>query len=265
MTEQRDGWQHVVAVAAAVCLVCSILVSSAAVLLGPRQAANAALDMQKNLLHAAGLYRPGDPLSNIGALMQGVEARVVDLETGRYVDDIDARTFDQRAAARGRLTSIALDPETDLARIQRRSLYAPVYLIREGPDLAQVILPVHGSGLYSTLHGFIALGPDLRTIVGLKFYEQGETAGLGAEVDNPRWLAQWEGKIALDRAGLPIIEVVKGGVAAGDPDASHKVDAISGATITSRSVQNLLTFWLDEAGFGPYLKNLRQQADEEPR
>ncbi len=265
MTEQRDGWQHVVAVAASVCLVCSILVSATAVLLGPRQDANAALDMQKNLLQAAGLYRPGDPLENIDALMQGVEARVVNLDQGRYVDDIDPRTFDQRAAARGKLTSMAIDPEADLARIQRRSLYATVYLIMDGQDLAQVILPVHGSGLYSTLHGFIALGSDLRTIVGLKFYEQGETAGLGAEVDNPRWLAQWEGKVALNRDGLPVIEVVKGGVLPGDPDAIHKVDAISGATITSRSVQNLLKFWLDEAGFGTYLKNLRQQSGGEFR
>ncbi len=122
---------------------------------------------------------------------------------------------------------------------------------------------MRGAGLYSTLYGFIALGSDLRTVVGLKFYEHGETAGLGAEVDNPRWLAQWEGKVALDRSGRPVLEVVKGGVPPGDPDAIHKVDAISGATITSKSVQNLLVFWLDQAGFGPYLETLRRQTIEE--
>jgi len=263
MTDQRDGWKNVVTVAVSVCLVCSILVSSAAVLLRPQQAANAALDVQKNLLQAAGLFMPGDPPDMVGELMQRVEARVVDLDAAAYADDIDPGGFDQRVAARKEATSVAIDPDADLAKIRRRSRYATVYQVREGGRVQQVILPVRGSGLYSMLYGFVALGPDLRTVVGLKFYEQGETAGLGAEVDNPRWLAQWEGKQALDRTGQPIIEVVKGGVPPGDPDAAHKVDAISGATITSKSVQNLLVFWLGDAGFGPYLERLREQAHEE--
>lgn len=263
MTDARDSWKNVVLVAVTLCLVCSVLVSATAVLLAPRQAANAALDRQKNLLQAAGLLRPGDPVDRVRELMQGVESRVVSLSDGTYVDDIDPDSFDQRAAARDKATSLVLEPEVDLARIQRRSRYATVHLIRDGDRLSQVILPVRGAGLYSTLYGFIALESDLRTVVGLKFYEQGETAGLGAEVDNPRWLAQWDGKVVLDRAGRPVLQVVKGGVAPGDPDAIHKVDAISGATITSRSVQNLLNFWLDDSGFGPYLKRLRQQLTED--
>jgi len=263
MTDAKDDWKNVFAVALSLCLVCSVLVSATAVLLAPRQAENVTFDAQKNLLQAAGLFRPGDSPGRISELMQGVAARVVNLSDGSYVDDIDPATFDQRAAARADSTSMVLSPQMDLARIQRRSLYATVYLIREGGKLQQVILPVRGAGLYSTLYGFIALGSDLRTVIGLKFYEQGETAGLGAEVDNPRWLAQWEGKVALDRAGRPVLQVVKGGVRPGDPDAIHKVDAISGATITSKSVQNLLRFWLDEAGFGPYLERLRRQSSEE--
>lgn len=263
MIDGKDGWKNVVAVAASLCLVCSILVSSTAVLLAPRQAANIALDVQKNLLQAAGLLRPGDSMRKVGELMQAVEPRVVQLSDGTYVDGIDPDSFDQRAAVRDKTTSVAINPEADLARIRRRSRYATVYLVKDGDALRQVILPVRGAGLYSTLYGFIALGRDLRTVVGLKFYEHGETAGLGAQVDNPRWLAQWEGKVALDRLGRPVLEVVKGGVAPGDPDAIHKVDAISGATITSKSVQNLLIFWLDEAGFGPYLNRLRQRSVEE--
>lgn len=263
MTDAKDEWRNVLAVALTLCLVCSVLVSLTAVLLAPRQAANATRDVQKNLLLAARLLGPGDSLDEIDTLMQRVESRVVNLQDGTYVEDIDPGAFDQRAASRDKSTSVAIDPQEDVARIRRRSLYATVYLIRDGEKLQQLILPVRGAGLYSTLYGFIALGADLRTIVGLKFYEQGETAGLGAEVDNPRWLAQWEGKVALNRTGRPVLEVVKGGVAAGDPDAVYKVDAISGATITSKSVQNLLRFWLDEAGFGPYLERLRQQSAEE--
>jgi len=263
MTDKRDGWKNVVTVAVSVCLVCSILVSSAAVLLRPRQAANAALDVQKNLLQAAGLFAPGDSPEVVADLMQRVEARVVDLDAATYADDIDPDRFDQRAAARTDATSIAIDPGADIANIRRRSRYATVYHVREGARVQQVVLPVRGSGLYSMLYGFVALGPDLSTVVGLKFYEQGETAGLGAEVDNPRWLAQWQGKQALDRSGQPVIEVVKGGVPPGDPDAVHKVDAISGATITSKSVEHLLAYWLGDGGFGPYLERLRRQSGEE--
>lgn len=263
MTDRRDGWQNVVTVAVSVCFVCSILVSTAAVLLKPRQDVNIALDRQKNLLQAAGLFQPGDSIDSIQAVMQRVEVRVVDLDAGRYVDDVDPDAFDQRAAARNPATSMALEPQDDLGDIRRRSRYATVYLVRDEGRLQQLILPVRGSGLYSMLYGYVALGPDLRTLVGLKFYEHGETAGLGARIDSLRWLAQWGGKKVVDTSGRPVIQVVKGGVLAGDPDAVHKVDAISGATITSTSVQNLLHFWLGELGFGPYLERLRQQSGEE--
>lgn len=263
MTERRDDWQYVLTVAVAVCLVCSVLVSASAVLLKPRQVANIMLDKQKNLLWAAGLFSPGDSPGGIAEIMQRVEAEVVDLDEARPIDDIDPASFDERAAARNPDTSVAIDAADDIASIRRRSRYATVYRVMDGDRLEQLILPVYGSGLYSMLYGFLALGPDLRTIVGLKFYEQGETAGLGARVDSLQWLAQWGGKKALDTSGRPIILVVKGGIFPGDPDAIHKVDAISGATITSTSVQDLLHFWLGDNGFGPYLKSLRGQSTED--
>ncbi|MFW2404378.1 MAG: Na(+)-translocating NADH-quinone reductase subunit C [Gammaproteobacteria bacterium] len=263
MTERRDGWQNVMTVAIAVCLVCSVLVSASAVLLKPRQAANITLDKQKNLLRAAGLFSPGDSPASIAAVMQRVEATVVDLDEARDVDDIDPASFDERAAARDPDTSVVVDAEDDIASIRRRGRYATVYRVMDGERLEQLILPVYGSGLYSMLYGFLALGPDLQTIVGIKFYEQGETAGLGARIDSLKWLAQWGGKRALDTSGRPIILVVKGGVFPGDPDATHKVDAISGATITSTSVQDLLHFWLGDNGFGPYLNSLRRQLTED--
>ncbi|NND37080.1 MAG: NADH:ubiquinone reductase (Na(+)-transporting) subunit C, partial [Gammaproteobacteria bacterium] len=174
-----------------------------------------------------------------------------------------SESFDQRAAARNSATSSAIDPADDIAKIRRRSRFATVYLVTDGDRLEQLILPVRGSGLYSMLYGFLALGPDLNTVVGLKFYEQGETAGLGARIDSLQWLAQWGGKRVFDKSGRPIILVVKGGVFPGDPDFIHKVDAISGATITSSSVQDLLHFWLGDFGFGPYLQRMRKQMSEE--
>ena len=124
-------------------------------------------------------------------------------------------------------------------------------------NLEKVILPVHGYGLWSTLYGFVALESDLNTIAGLGFYEHGETPGLGGEVDNPRWKALWEGKQAY-REGNVAISVIKGAVNPQASTAAWQVDGLSGATLTSKGVNNLVRFWLGQDGFAPFLSNLRQ-------
>ena len=136
----------------------------------------------------------------------------------------------------------------------------PVYLAKtEDGQIDKIILPVHGYGLWSTLYGFLALEADANTVAGLGFYSHAETPGLGGEVDNPKWKAQWPGK-EVYKDGEPIVELVKGGVSEQTPNADYKVDALSGATLTSRGVTNLLQFWLGEDGYGPYLKKFRQES-----
>jgi Na+-transporting NADH:ubiquinone oxidoreductase subunit C len=151
-----------------------------------------------------------------------------------------------------------LDGEQDIASIRRRADYSTVYVV-ENPDgsIKTLILPIHGYGLWSTLYGFMALESDLKTVVGLGFYQHAETPGLGGEVDNPNWKAQWTGKVVFDESGEPAISVVKGGVDPSNPNAEHQVDALAGATLTSRGVENLVRFWLGEDGFGPFLEHLR--------
>ena len=121
-----------------------------------------------------------------------------------------------------------------------------------------VVLPVEGLGLWGTLYGFVALEGDLRTIRGLTFYEHKETPGLGGEVDNPRWKALWRDRLAFNDDRQPVIRVIKG-PAGPAPDAPYSVDGLSGATITSRGVTNLLQFWLGPDALGPYLTRLRDE------
>ncbi|MOA31350.1 Na(+)-translocating NADH-quinone reductase subunit C [compost metagenome] len=115
---------------------------------------------------------------------------------------------------------------------------------------------MRGYGLWSTLYGFLALKGDLNTVVGLGFYQHGETPGLGGEVDNPKWKALWNGKSLFDEQGQLAIQIIKGSVDAQSPNASHQVDGLAGATLTSKGVHNLLHFWLGENGFGPFLAKL---------
>ncbi len=131
-----------------------------------------------------------------------------------------------------------------------------VYIVVEEGKTSKFILPIYGRGLWSTMYGFMALDRDLKTIRGFTFYEHGETPGLGGEVDNPRWKATWEGKRAFDDEWNLKIQVIKGRVDSSSSEAIYQVDGLSGSTITTRGVNNLVRFWLGEDGYGPFLKKL---------
>jgi len=98
---------------------------------------------------------------------------------------------------------------------------------------------------------------DASTVVGLAYYDHKETPGLGGEVANPKWRALWHGKSVLDNHGKVAIQLVKGGVDPSSPNAVHQVDALSGATLTSHGVENMLHFWLGEGGYGRLLSQVR--------
>ena len=121
-----------------------------------------------------------------------------------------------------------------------------------------IILPVRGSGYQSPLYGFLALAGDTSTVVALTFYEQGDTPGMGARIQDPSWEVLWPGKQVYDDAGAVRIGVARGKVTPGSMDADHLVDGISGATRTSQGVHGLLRFWLGDFGFGPYLERVRR-------
>ena len=250
----NDSTRKTLIVALALCLVCSILVSTAAVKLQPLQQRNQELDRKKIILEVAGLLKPG---VSIDELFKQVEPKVVDLSTGEYVDTMDPNQFDQRQAAKDPEMSVKIPPDRDIAQIRRRAKYAVVYLVKEGDQTKLILLPVHGYGLWSTMYAYIALERDANTIFGLRFYEQGETAGLGAEIDNPRWRNNWTGKVVYGEAEKPQIRVIKGAVAPGDPEAKFKIDGLAGATLTANGVTNLIHYWLGPEGFGTYLKKFR--------
>ncbi len=252
----NDSTVKTIVVALLLCLVCSVLVSTAAVTLKPFQLKNKSLDKKRNILQVAGLYREGQP---IDTLFQQVEPKVVDLATGEYVNEILPGEFDQRQAAKDPLRNVHIPSDRDIAHIKQRAKYATVYLVKEQEEMKYFILPVHGYGLWSTLYGFVVLHNDANTIYGLQFYEHAETPGLGGEVDNPAWRTKWSGKTVYDTQGTPRIEVVRGAVDSSKAESIHQVDGLAGATLTSRGVTHLLRYWLSQDGFGPYLQNVRNQ------
>ena len=260
MSAKKESTTRTLLVALAVSLVSSVFVAGAAVALKPVQIENRLLDKQRSILAIAGLGDEEMSSSQVKDLFNSrIKARVVDLNSGEYTDGIDPVTFDPLKAAKDPKTSQALSGSQDIALIKRREQFTTVYLVEVDGKVESVILPVRGYGLWSTLHGFLAIKPDLNTVVGLGFYQHAETPGLGGEVDNPKWKGLWPGKTLFDEAGKPNIKIVKGGVDPASPDVGHQVDALAGATLTSNGVDRLLNFWLGEQGFGPYLAKLRTQ------
>lgn len=253
----NDTIKKTISVTLLLCIVCSVVVSTAAVLLRPIQETNEALNFKTNILAAADLLQEGEDVETV--FEEKVTTRVVDLETGTFTDEVDPDNYDPLKAARDPNRSMNLSNNEDIAGISRRERYSIVYLVNnEQGNLDRIVLPVRGYGLWSTLYGFLALEENANTVIGLGFYDHGETPGLGGEIDNPRWKALWSGKEIYDESGDVAISVVKGSVDPSAPDAEHKVDGLSGATLTSRGVQNLLRFWLSEKGFKPFLANLQQ-------
>ncbi|MEN8813883.1 MAG: Na(+)-translocating NADH-quinone reductase subunit C [Glaciecola sp.] len=250
MSAKKETLGKTVGVVLAVCLVCSIIVSGASVGLRALQNTNAALDKKSNILTAAGLLdQAGGDIS--GTYSKFVEERFVDLSTGEYVANPAKGTGKDYnmygKVAKAAETSTAVEGNVGFSR---RANIANIYHIKdEAGNVSRVILPIHGSGLWDLMYGFLALDADGNTIRELVYYQHKETPGLGGEIQNPAWQALWNGK-QLFNDGEVAIQVKK---QAGKDD-PYAVDALSGATLTSNGVQNTLSYWASKNGFGLYLQ-----------
>lgn len=245
MSANKETLGKTVGVVLAVCLACSIVVSGAAVGLRSLQQANAALDKQSNIVDAAGLTEAaaGDIA---GTFEKYIEERFVDLATGQYVEAPHDGYDMYKSAKDPALSSKVVGSNVGF---QSRANIASVYLVKDDSGkVTRLVLPIHGSGLWDLMYGFLALEADGSTIRSLVYYQHKETPGLGGEIVNPSWKALWDGKQAF-KDGDVAIQVKK---AAGTDD-PYAVDALSGATLTSNGVQNSVVYWLGSEGFGNYL------------
>ncbi len=259
----NDTTKKMITVALGVCLVCSVLVSTAAVSLSKKQKFNKELDKVRNILVAGDLMQPEANIQEI--FRERIEPMVVDMTTGKvlpedeYPAELDPRAFDVQEAAESAQLGMTIPADQDVADINRMPKYMTVYRVMSGDSVSQYILPLFGRGLWSTMYGFLALGPTFNTVKGITFYAHGETPGLGGEIDNPEWQSIWEGKKVFDDQGNVAITVVKGNVDPTDPRSQYKVDGLSGSTLTTRGLDSMVEFWLGKHGYGPFFETMREE------
>jgi len=250
----KDSPFNILLTAFALCLACSVLVSTAAIGLKQKQQDNQVLDQKVKILKVAGLWQEQ---ATIDDMFESVETRLVDLTSGEYSTRFVADEYDQQKAANDETQSVVLSQQEDIAGIGRRANLAKIYLVRDEGEITRVVLPINGYGLWSTLYGYVTLERDMNTVYAITFYEHKETPGLGGEVDNPKWQASWRGKQIYDEQGQARIALIKGSVDRNNEMQKYQVDGLSGATLTSQGVSNMFAFWMGQQGYKKYLQNLR--------
>ena len=234
------------------CLLCSILLSFASVGLKDRQLANAQLDQQKSVLMACRIITANDTISadEIRAKFATITPKVIALDTDTYAEGVDDEKFVQDDAP-------MIKAPPNAAQLNEIHNLIKIYQVEKEGKLDMLVLPISGKGLWGTLYGYLAISSDTNTIRGITYYNHKETPGLGGEVDNPTWKSYWPDRKIYDENWDVAIHVIKGAAESPATD-PHKINGLSGATITSRGVTNMLQFWLGDDGYGPYLKSIRE-------
>ena len=221
-------------------IVVAAILSVAAMTLQPYQKKNVEINNKQNILTSVNIESTA---KDAEALYEKyiLESFVINFK-GELKDGIDASKVDMKK---------------ELAKaLEERNL--PVY-ISSLNNSKQYIIPVYGKGLWGPIWGYVALDNDLSTIYGVNFSHKGETPGLGAEIDTKDFQSKFFGKQIFNEDDLFVsVSVLKGGTA--NPDSKYEIDGISGGTITSVGVDNMLKDCL--SSYEPYFKSIKQAKPE---
>lgn len=248
--QKPDSVGGIVAFVGIIIVISSVILSGLSEGLRERKELNVALDKKRNILSAFGIELAGNsPADIVKAEYAKVEATVVD-SRGEATDG-DVAVFDTASKMIDQFKKLNSGNETDCG--------FPVYKLKDGDTVVAYAVPIVGQGLWSKMLGYVSLENDLNTIRGLSFYSQGETPGLGAEVEKAWFRNNFVGKKVLDAEGaVQGVKVVKGkakDLGQGD-ELLHMVDGISGATITCNGVTEMFETYFQ--AYEPYFSKLRK-------
>jgi Na+-transporting NADH:ubiquinone oxidoreductase subunit C len=229
------------------CIACAVIVSVTAVSVRPEQNLNIENEKKLKILAAAGIVT-----NEVDKEFSKIETLYIDFVSNQLIQ-IEGNYDHIKASASAESSSI-IPKKQDIAILKRRENVAPIYVwYSKEEQIEKVVLPIRGYGLWGTLYGYISLDADLNTVKGIEYYDHKETPGLGGEVDSPAWKADWNGKKVYNSSGEVILYVTKG-----PSSEDYEIDGISGATLTSNGVTNMIRYWLGENGYGPVLQQLRE-------
>lgn len=215
----RNSNQYTFIYAAVMVFVVAILLALAATSLKPRQDKNVEIEKKQNILSSVNVS--STPANAEQIYEERIQNQYVINAQGEVVEGVEAFEIDLRSER--------------AKPIEERLL--PVFEFK-AEDGLKYIFEMRGAGLWGPIWGFVSLEEDMSTIFGANFDHQGETPGLGAEISTPMFQEDFKGKQVFDESGrLVSIIVTKAGQSAPE---QHSVDGISGGTITSKGLQEML-------------------------
>lgn len=227
---------YIITYAIVLVVVVAAVLSFAAMQLKPIQQRNIEIEKKSDVLKSVGLFNideNGDKTAQINAQYDKfiVKSFLVNSK-GDVVSEDPKEAF----AALINIQAIYNLP------LEERNM--PVFVSKNTQGDMNYIFPVQGTGLWGPIWGFVAIKGDLNTISGVVFGHQSETPGLGAEIATPIFQDQFAGKQLFKGDTFVNISVLKG--VGSSKDNNNAVDAISGGTITSVAVQDMLQESLGE-------------------
>lgn len=234
----RQSNLYIVIYAAIITIVCGGLLAFASQALKPRQEANIELERKSNILSTVMTVEKGMDITAI----YGTRIR-------ELVIDFNGNLVDKKASDIDVGSEYKKRPEDRLL---------PVYEFLNASDPNKVesaVIPVFGFGLWNTIAGYVALESDFNTIKGVSYSHVGETPGLGARIATAEIQDRYKGKKIFQATTLVSVAMQKGEGMDYSQD-PHKVDGMSGATLTAKGVNNMLKEY-----FGCYQKYLEKNKE----
>ncbi len=215
----RNGNTYTFLYASIMVIVVAAILSTVAMSLKPLQKRNYEIEKKQNILASV----------NIASTTKNAEQLYGEKILKSYVVDISGNVKEGDAFNTDLKKEMAKDPD-------QRVL--PVFECQTDEGL-KYVFPLRGSGLWGPIWGYVALNDDMNTIYGANFDHEGETPGLGAEISTEKFEAQFKNSKKLFNAEGELISILVTKVGEVAPE-EHKVDGISGGTITSKGLEKML-------------------------
>ncbi len=219
-------------------IVMGVALAFTALSLKPQQTANANADKMKQILTSVNLTPAKDQV--IADFDRYITRQFIINSKG---EEVEGNAFDVNVGNESKKP------------VDERLL--PVYECTLAPGDVKYILPLYGAGLWGPIWGYISVNSDGSTIYGAYFAHQGETPGLGAEIEKPAFSKQFEGLNLIKNNHFLPIAVMKAGQSPSNGE--DYVDAISGGTITSKGVESMISNCL--GGYTAFLENLTSKQE----
>lgn len=220
----------------------AVLLSFVSVQLKPRQDMNVQIEKKQDVLRSVGKAEQVAEVED--------KNTYIDEEFGKYITESYVVDFEGNKVETDAF-EVMLSQAAEIRKPQEERNY-PVFIYSENGGPKKYVLPVRGKGLWGPIWGYVALEEDLNTIAGAVFDHKGETPGLGSDINTDWFQEPFTGKTLFNEAGEFVsVQVMKGGA---EPGSKHQVDAISGGTITSKALEEMMKDCL--AGYVAHFKEL---------